>query len=139
MAVIMRIEMHERYVFRRHLDEAIARFGQPARKKTTLAESAGVVAIVDRSRLARQIERFPVARTQQAVGILERPQHRFMMIIARQFANGTAAQKLAITLPARLEAFARHAARRTDGKGRVLRKRDVERAECAAEESAGRE
>src|SRR5438105_960462 len=62
-----------------------------------------------------------------------------MMIIAGQFADGAAAQEFAITLPARLKTFARHAARRPNGIDGVLRIRDVEGAELRAEETARRE
>ena len=139
VAVLVRVPVQERDVFRRHFDEARPGLGQPAGQQAAEPEAAGVVFVVALLRLLASDRRHRAPANQQPMGVLDRPQHRFLVIVAGQLAQRALLDQFLVTC-------CRFSNRsgvipfggRTD-RGRIRRIGQVERPELGAEEAAGGE
>ena len=87
VAVLVRVPVQEGDVLGRHLDEARPGLGQPAGQQAAEAEAAGVVLVVTLLRLLGEVEGVALLRAEQAVGVVDGPQHRLLVVIARQLAE----------------------------------------------------
>ena len=139
VAAFVGVPMDEGDVFGRHLDVPGAVLDEPPGEEAAAAEAAGVVLLDHLLRLERDVEAGSLLGREKAMGILQAPQHRLLVVVARELPARIRCHQLlevlvAIGKPARL-----HPLRRSDGERRLLREGEIHRPELAPEEAGGGE
>ena len=137
VTALVGVPVDEGDVFGCHLDIPGAVLDEPAGEEAAAAEAAGVVLLDHLLRLERDVERRSLLGRKKAMGVFQAPQHRLLVVVARELAARCRGDELlevlvAIGKPARF-----HPLRRPDGERRLLGEGEIHRAKLAPEE-AGR-
>ena len=115
-------------------------FDEPPGEQAAAAEAARVVLLVALLRLQRDVERGPLFGAEQAMGVVERPQQRLLLIVARELSLRASRRRAFRSSWWRLaKRLALHALGRPDRLRRLFGIRQVHRPELAAEEAGGGE
>ena len=139
VAALVGVPVDEGDVFGRYLDIPGAILDEAPGEEAAAAEAAGVVLLDHLLRLEGNVEGGSLLGREEAVGVFQAPQHRLLVVVARELPSGVRGDELlevlvAIGKPARL-----HPLRRPDGKRRFLGEGEIHRAELAPEEAGGGE